>query len=116
MHVARSGRPEHHNARVNARIGADPRARTRPITLSSAVRSIADVNMLESRSDDHAPNGGGSVNVVRYGVSSRRGYETVRKDARYGMEGKSASEADFHPARPVVLCGHVDTQFGFGAG
>src|SRR5712664_4170611 len=39
-------------------------------TLSLALRSIADASMVENRSDDHAPNRRGSINVVRYGVSS----------------------------------------------
>ena len=39
-------------------------------TLSLALRSIADVNMVENRTDDQAPKRGESVNVVRYGVSS----------------------------------------------
>jgi pilus assembly protein CpaB len=39
-------------------------------TLSLALRSIADVNMVENGSDDQAPKRGDSVNVVRYGVSS----------------------------------------------
>jgi pilus assembly protein CpaB len=34
------------------------------------LRSIADLNAVEKRSDD-APKRGGSVNVVRYGVSSQ---------------------------------------------
>jgi len=38
-------------------------------TLSLALRSIADLNMVETRSDD-APKRGDSVNIVRYGVSS----------------------------------------------
>jgi pilus assembly protein CpaB len=39
-------------------------------TLSLALRSIADVNMVENRIDDHAPKRGESINVVRYGVQS----------------------------------------------
>ncbi|MGB8402228.1 Flp pilus assembly protein CpaB [Bradyrhizobium sp.] len=39
-------------------------------TLSLALRSIADVNMVENGTDDHAPKRGASVNVVRYGVAS----------------------------------------------
>ena len=39
-------------------------------TLSLALRSIADVNMVENRSDDQAPKRGESVNVVRYGIAS----------------------------------------------
>jgi pilus assembly protein CpaB len=39
-------------------------------TLSLALRSIADANTVENRSDDQAPKRGDSVNVVRYGVSS----------------------------------------------
>ena len=39
-------------------------------TLSLALRSIADVNMVENGTDDQAPKRGESVNVVRYGVAS----------------------------------------------
>jgi len=39
-------------------------------TLSLALRSIADANTVENRSDDQAPKRGDSINVVRYGVSS----------------------------------------------
>ena len=38
-------------------------------TLSLALRSIADINMVENRSEDRAQKRGESVNVVRYGVS-----------------------------------------------
>ena len=38
-------------------------------TLALALRSIADVNMVENRSDDQ-PKRGESVNVVRYGIQS----------------------------------------------
>ena len=39
-------------------------------TLSLALRSIADLNAVETRSDDQAPKRGSSINVVRYGISS----------------------------------------------
>jgi pilus assembly protein CpaB len=39
-------------------------------TLSLALRSIADANAVDSRSDDQAARRSDSVNVVRYGVSS----------------------------------------------
>jgi pilus assembly protein CpaB len=39
-------------------------------TLSLALRSIVDVNMVENRTDDQALRRGQSVNVVRYGVPS----------------------------------------------
>ena len=39
-------------------------------TLSLALRSIADANMVESRADDRARKRGDSINVVRYGVST----------------------------------------------
>jgi pilus assembly protein CpaB len=39
-------------------------------TLSLALRSIADINMVENGSDNQAPKRSDSVNVVRYGVSS----------------------------------------------
>jgi pilus assembly protein CpaB len=40
-------------------------------TLSLALRSITDVNMVEDRTDDQAPRRSDSVNVVRYGVSTQ---------------------------------------------
>jgi pilus assembly protein CpaB len=39
-------------------------------TLSLALRSIADINMVENGSDDQPAKRGESVNVVRYGVQS----------------------------------------------
>src|SRR6202043_166863 len=39
-------------------------------TLSLALRSIADINMVENTTDDRAAKSGNSINVVRYGVSS----------------------------------------------
>jgi pilus assembly protein CpaB len=39
-------------------------------TLSLALRSIADVNMVENNTEDRASRRNGSINVVRYGVSS----------------------------------------------
>jgi pilus assembly protein CpaB len=39
-------------------------------TLSLALRSIADLNVVATRSDDQAPKRGDSVNVVRFGVST----------------------------------------------
>jgi pilus assembly protein CpaB len=39
-------------------------------TLSLALRSIADINMVENRTDDEGPKRGDSISVVRYGVSS----------------------------------------------
>ena len=39
-------------------------------TLALALRSIADVNMVENKADDHVRKRGESVNVVRYGVPS----------------------------------------------
>jgi pilus assembly protein CpaB len=39
-------------------------------TLALALRSIADVNMVDNVSDDGARKRGSSINVVRYGVSS----------------------------------------------
>ena len=40
-------------------------------TLSLALRSIADVNIVESKADDQTHRRGDSVNVVRYGVSTQ---------------------------------------------
>jgi pilus assembly protein CpaB len=40
-------------------------------TLSLALRSITDVNMVENRTDDQAPRRSDSVSVVRYGVSTQ---------------------------------------------
>ena len=39
-------------------------------TLSLALRSIADVNMVENRADDQAQKRGESINVVRFGIAS----------------------------------------------
>jgi pilus assembly protein CpaB len=39
-------------------------------TLALALRSIADLNAVENRSDDQTAKRGDSINVVRYGVSS----------------------------------------------
>jgi Flp pilus assembly protein CpaB len=39
-------------------------------TLSLALRSIIDVNMVENRTDDQAAKRGESVNMVRYGIPS----------------------------------------------
>jgi pilus assembly protein CpaB len=39
-------------------------------TLSLALRSIADLNLVETRSDDRASRRGQGINVVRYGVST----------------------------------------------
>jgi len=40
-------------------------------TLSLALRSIADLNAVDTRSDDQGPKRGDSINVVRYGVASQ---------------------------------------------
>ena len=39
-------------------------------TLALALRSIADINMVENKTDDQAPKRGEGVNMVRYGVQS----------------------------------------------
>jgi pilus assembly protein CpaB len=39
-------------------------------TLALALRSIADLNMVDNRTDDQASRRGDSVNVIRYGVAS----------------------------------------------
>src|ERR1700676_4574258 len=39
-------------------------------TLSLALRSIADLNVVENRTDDQAPKRGETINVVRYGIPS----------------------------------------------
>ena len=39
-------------------------------TLSLALRSIADVNIVESRAEDQGHKRGDSINVVRYGIST----------------------------------------------
>jgi pilus assembly protein CpaB len=41
-------------------------------TLSLALRSIADVNIVESNADDQVRRRGDSVNLVRYGVSTQQ--------------------------------------------
>jgi pilus assembly protein CpaB len=40
-------------------------------TLSLALRSIADVNVIANGSDDQAPKRGDSISMVRYGVSGQ---------------------------------------------
>jgi pilus assembly protein CpaB len=51
---------------------AETLARARQIgTLSLALRSIADANAVETKSDDEAPKRSDSINVVRYGVASQ---------------------------------------------
>jgi pilus assembly protein CpaB len=50
---------------------AETLARARQVgTLSLALRSIADINMVENKPDVDAPKRGESVNVVRYGIAS----------------------------------------------
>jgi pilus assembly protein CpaB len=50
---------------------AETLARSRQTgTLALALRSIADLNVVENRTDDQVSKRGDSVNVVRYGVSS----------------------------------------------
>src|SRR6266480_5027324 len=50
---------------------AETLARSRQTgTLTLALRSIADVNTVENRSDDQALKRGDSINVIRYGISS----------------------------------------------
>ena len=39
-------------------------------TLSLALRSIADLNTIEVKSEEQAPKRGDSINVVRFGISS----------------------------------------------
>ncbi len=39
-------------------------------TMSLALRSIADLNLVETRTDDRASSRGQGINVVRYGVSA----------------------------------------------
>src|ERR1700675_3970787 len=39
-------------------------------TLSLALRSIADLNVVENRTDDQAPKRGETINVVRYGIQN----------------------------------------------
>jgi pilus assembly protein CpaB len=50
---------------------AETLARSRQVgTLSLALRSIGDINMVENRTDDQVPTRGESVSVVRYGIPS----------------------------------------------
>ena len=73
-------------------------------TLSLALRSIADVNMVESNADDQAPKRGDSINVVRYGVSEPDDdTEVTERTLRYEMQGNSAGDADLPGPRPVVF-------------
>jgi Flp pilus assembly protein CpaB len=47
-----------------------PDATTQTGTLSLALRSIGDINMVENRTDDEVPSRGETLNVVRYGIPS----------------------------------------------
>jgi pilus assembly protein CpaB len=50
---------------------AETLARSRQTgTLSLALRSIADINMVENKSDGQASKRGDSINVIRYGVAN----------------------------------------------
>src|SRR3954451_9598034 len=50
---------------------AETLARSRQTgTLSLALRSIGDINVVENRTDDEAPKRGESIEVVRYGIPS----------------------------------------------
>jgi pilus assembly protein CpaB len=39
-------------------------------TLALALRSIADINMVENRTDDQSGKRGETVSVIRYGIQS----------------------------------------------
>ena len=73
-------------------------------TLSLALRSIADVNIVESNADDQARQAQrqrqrGSLRRHR----PRRRHRSDRKDVRYEMQGKSADDAGLAGPRPVVF-------------
>ena len=73
-------------------------------TLSLALRSIAEVNMVENRADDQALEAGRNhqCGSLRH-LKARRRHRSDRKDARYEMQGKSAGDADLSGPRPVVF-------------
>ncbi|MBR1147611.1 hypothetical protein JQ567_30420 [Bradyrhizobium sp. AUGA SZCCT0431] len=45
-------------------------------TLSLALRSIADINMVENKTDDQPNRRGESISVVRYGAASQQSMQT----------------------------------------
>ena len=79
----RRGRQDRH-PRIEARADRDAGRSRQSGTLSLSLRSIADVNQVENKSDEQqAARRGDSVNVVRYGVPSST---TTRSDQKeYGL-------------------------------
>ena len=74
-------------------------------TLSLALRSIADVNMVESRSDDQAPGAATASMSFATASQARRRHRSDRKDVRHEMRGKSADNAGLYGPRPVIFGG-----------
>ena len=86
-------------------------------TLSLALRSIADVNMVESRDRRSSSKRGESINVVRYGVPARRRCRSDEEDADMKCRGNQPIDADLHGPRPVVFGRRgADAQSGADAG
>ena len=86
-------------------------------TLSLALRSIADLNAVETRSDDQRPSAATASMSFVSASQARPRRRSDRKDVRYEMQGKSALDADFHGPRPVVFGGRgADAQSGSGPG
>ena len=87
-------------------------------TLSLALRSIADVNMVENRTDDQS----GEARRKHQRRSLRRSqlrrrHRSDGKDVRYEVQGKSAGDAGLDGPRPVVFGGRrADAQPGTDAG
>ena len=74
-------------------------------TLSLALRSIGDVNMVENTSNEPALKRGQGINVVRYGVQSSISDTEVKKDACHEMRSKQSGDVDGSGPRRVLL-GH----------
>ena len=87
-------------------------------TLSLALRSIADVNMVENqdrRQRSEARRKHQRRSLRRH--TARRRRRSDRKDARDEMQGKSSGDADLPGPRPVVFGGRrADAQSGPDAG
>ena len=88
-------------------------------TLSLALRSIADVNMVENRPTIRPTSAAKAQRRSLRRCQPARRYRSDRKDARYEMQGKSADDADVHGPRPVVFgrrCAHAQSGADAGGG
>ncbi len=86
-------------------------------TLSLALRSIADLNMVENGSEDRSRKRGDSINVVRYGVTKPDDDTEVTERTRDMKCRGNQRDADLSGPRPVVFGRRRDdAQSGAGAG